>query len=149
MLSYDEIFSRALNRINDPKELSLNENDFTEMYVERLHSVIGKPRVRKLFSSIVLDDDMQEIDFTLRNTVDEYSDKDFVINLFVIGVTIEWLQPQVDSLAQTIISYGTKEEKVMVNNYKTLVERLRNLKVEQNKLIRDYGYLYNSYISGE
>ena len=61
MLSYDKLFSRVLNKINDPKELSLDESDLLEIYTERLHSVIGKPRVRRLFSSITLDDEIQEI----------------------------------------------------------------------------------------
>ena len=65
MLSYSTLFSRVLNKINDPKELSLDESDLLEIYTERLHSVVGKPRVRRLFSSISLDDEIQEMTFTL------------------------------------------------------------------------------------
>ena len=50
-LSYSTLFSRVLNKINDPKELSLDENDLLEIYTERIHSVVGKPRVRRLFST--------------------------------------------------------------------------------------------------
>ena len=60
-LSYSTLFSRVLNKINDPKELSLNKNDLLEIYTERLHSVVGKPRVRRLFSSLSLDDEIQEM----------------------------------------------------------------------------------------
>lgn len=149
MLSYNKLFSRVLNKIDDPKELSLDKNDWLEIYTERLHSVIGKPRVRRLFSSITLDDEIQEITFTLNHSVDEYSDMDFVLEVLTLGMIIEWLQPQVDSVIHTSVMIGGKEEKKLLDNHKNMIERLDNMKTEQNKMIRDYGYMYNSYVRGE
>ena len=146
MLSYSILFSRVLNKINDPKELQLNENDLLEIYTERLHSVVGKPRVRRLFSSISLDDEIQEMTFTLNNSVDEESDKDFVLEILSLGMAIEWLQPQVDSVIHTSVMIGGKEEKKLLDNHKNMIDRLDSMKKEQNKMIRDYGYMYNSYI---
>ena len=146
MLSYSTLFSRVLNKINDPKELSLDENDLLEIYTERLHSVVGKPRVRRLFSSISLDDEIQEMTFTLNHSVDEESDKDFVLEILSLGMAIEWLQPQVDSVIHTSVMIGGKEEKKLLDNHKNMIERLDSMKKEQNKMIRDYGYMYNSYI---
>ena len=146
MLSYSTLFSRVLNKINDPKELSLDENDLLEIYTERLHSVVGKPRVRRLFSSLSLDDEIQEMTFTLNNSVDEESDKDFVLEILSLGMAIEWLQPQVDSVIHTSVMIGGKEEKKLLDNHKNMIERLDSMKKEQNKMIRDYGYMYNSYI---
>lgn len=146
MLSYSTLFSRVLNKINDPKELSLDENDLLEIYTERLHSVVGKPRVRRLFSSISLDDEIQEMTFTLNNSVDEESDTDFVLEILSLGMAIEWLQPQVDSVIHTSVMIGGKEEKKLLDNHKNMVDRLDSMKKEQNKMIRDYGYMYNSYI---
>ena len=145
-LSYSTLFSRVLNKINDPKELSLDESDLLEIYTERLHSVVGKPRVRRLFSSISLDDEIQEMTFTLNNSVDEESDKDFVLEILSLGMAIEWLQPQVDSIIHTSVMIGGKEEKKLLDNHKNMIERLDSMKKEQNKMIRDYGYMYNSYI---
>ena len=146
MLSYSTLFSRVLNKINDPKELSFDENDLLEIYTERLHSVVGKPRVRRLFSSLSLDDEIQEMTFTLNNSVDEESDKDFVLEILSLGMAIEWLQPQVDSVIHTSVMIGGKEEKKVLDNHKNMIERLDSMKKEQNKMIRDYGYMYNSYI---
>ena len=146
MLSYSTLFSRVLNKINDQKELSLDENDLLEIYTERLHSVVGKPRVRRLFSSLSLDDEIQEMTFTLNNSVDEESDKDFVLEILSLGMAIEWLQPQVDSVIHTSVMIGGKEEKRVLDNHKNMIERLDSMKKEQNKMIRDYGYMYNSYI---
>ena len=146
MLSYSTLFSRVLNKINDQKELSLDENDLLEIYTERLHSVVGKPRVRRLFSSLSLDDEIQEMTFTLNNSVDEESDKDFVLEILSLGMAIEWLQPQVDSVIHTSVMIGGKEEKKLIDNHKNMIDRLDSMKKEQNKMIRDYGYMYNSYI---
>lgn len=146
MLSYSTLFSRVLNKINDKKELSLDENDLLEIYTERLHSVVGKPRVRRLFSSLSLDDEIQEMTFALNNSVDEESDKDFVLEILSLGMAIEWLQPQVDSVIHTSVMIGGKEEKKLLDNHKNMIERLDSMKKEQNKMIRDYGYMYNSYI---
>ena len=146
MLSYSTLFSRVLNKINDPKELSLDDSDLLEIYTERLLSVVGKPRVRRLFSSLSLDDEIQEMTFTLNNSVDEESDKDFVLEILSLGMAIEWLQPQVDSVIHTSVMIGGKEEKKLLDNHKNMIERLDSMKKEQNKMIRDYGYMYNSYI---
>ena len=146
MLSYSTLFSRVLNKINDPKELSLDESDLLDIYTERLHSVVGKPRVRRLFSSLSLDDEIQEMTFTLNNSVDEESDKDFVLEILSLGMAIEWLQPQVDSVIHTSVMIGGKEEKKLLDNHKNMIDRLDSMKKEQNKMIRDYGYMYNSYI---
>ena len=149
LLPYETVFSRTRGRINDPKELSLSENDLLEIYTERLHNVIGKPRVRRLFSSIVMDDEIQQIDFTLNNSVDEDSDIDFVTDLLILGMTIEWLQPQVDSILHTSVMIGGKEEKKLLDNHSNMIKRLDSMKTELNKMIRDYGYMYNSYINSE
>lgn len=149
MLSYSTLFSRVLNKINDPKELSLDENDLFAIYTERLHSVIGKPRVRRLFSSISFDDELQELQFALNNSVDEESDTDFVLEVLALGMIIEWLQPQVDSVLHTSVMIGGKEEKKLLDNHKNMIDRLDSMKKEQNKMIRDYGYMYNSYINGD
>ena len=146
MLSYSTLFSRVLNKINDTKELSLDESDLLDIYTERLHSVVGKPRVRRLFSSISFDDEIQEMTFTLNNSVDEESDKDFVLEILSLGMAIEWLQPQVDSIIHTSVMIGGKEETKVLDNHKNMLERLDSMKKEQNKMIRDYGYMYNSYI---
>ena len=79
--------------------------------------------------------------FTLNNSVDEESDKDFVLEILSLGMAIEWLQPQVDSVIHTSVMIGGKEEKKLLDNHKNMIERLDSMKKEQNKMIRDYGYI--------
>ena len=64
-------------------------------------------------------------------------------------MVIEWLQPQVDSVLHTSVMIGGKEEKKLLDNHKNMIDRLDSMKTEQNKMIRDYGYMYNSYIKGD
>ena len=145
MLSYSTLFSRVLNKINDPKELSLDENDLLEIYTERLHSVVGKPRVRRLFSSLSLDDEIQEMTFTLNNSVDEESDKDFVLEILSLGMAIEWLQPQVDSVIHTSVMIGGKEEKKLLDTYSKNIERLDKLRKEWELELSRHSYYFKEY----
>lgn len=145
MISYEEIFSRALNKIDDPKELLLDDNDLLEIYLQRLHSAVSKPFIRKLFSSIAFDDEIQEFSFVLTDSVDANFDKDFVLELLALGIAIEWLEPKVKSLKNTAKFFGGKEEKKLKDDYSLNKDMLREMKIEQQKFIRDHGYAFKSY----
>ena len=145
MISYDDVFSRALNKIDDPKELQLNNDDLLHIYTQRLHSAVSKPFIRKLFSSIKFDDEIQEFTFVLTDPVDDDSDKDFVLELFAMGIAIEWLEPKVKSLKNTAKFFGGKEEKKLKEDYSLNKEMLKEMKIEQQKLIRDYGFAFKPY----
>lgn len=148
MLSYEKIFSRVRGKIDDPRELSFEESILNEIYVERLHNSLGNPRIRNLFESIQLDDENQEMSYKLRNSIDDFSDDEFIIELLAIGMMIEWLEPKVTSVKYTAPMIGGKEEKKVLDNHKNMIERLDKLKNEQKLLIRDYGYINNSYLRG-
>lgn len=148
-LSYEDIFSRYRGIVDDPKELSLDANDLSEICTERLHTSVSDPRVIAKFSNILLDDDIQEISFSLKNPVNDFVDKEFVIKLLSLGMSIEWLKPQVDSRIYTSEIIGGKEEKLLRNNYKPMKERLENLEKQFSRLISNYGYINNSYIRGD
>ena len=151
MLSYEKIFSRVRNKINDPKELSLNEEDLLEIYTERLHSAVGNVRIRKLFSTLSLNDEAEEITWQLKKTIsgaDVDEEEEFIIELFTIAMVIEWLKPQVDNITYISMAIGGKEEKTLNNMHKANMERLKSLEVQLSKMVRDHGYLYNDYLQG-
>lgn len=147
--SFDKLFTKVLIKTDDPKELSLSDKDLLVIYSDRLHTVVGNPRVRKLFKSINIDDDMQQVVFQLKEPLDDGMDIDFVINVLSTGMMIEWLQPKVDSIKHTSVMIGGKDERKIVDNYKPMIERLENLKSELAKLIRDHGSVNNRYLSGK
>ena len=148
-LSYEDIFSRYRGITDDPKELSLNPDDQYEIYTERLHMVIADPRVIAKFSTIVLDDDIQEMEFELKYPVSEFADSEFIMKLLSLGMAIEWLKPQVDSRIYTSQFIGGKEEKMLQNNYKPMKERLESMERQFSRWLGSYGYINNSYIRGE
>ena len=78
--------------------------------------------------------------YELINSVDEYSDRDFVIKLFAQGMVIYWMRPQVESAINMATIIGGKEEKRLLSNYKTVIERLDKLEVDFKKLLRDHEY---------
>lgn len=148
-LSYEQIFSKYRGIINDPKELSLDRNDLLEIYMERLHMTVSDPRVIAKFSTLTMDDNIQQIEFELKYPVNDFADNAFVIKLFSLGMSIEWLKPQVDSLIYTTEILGGKEEKLLRNNYKPIKERLEKLEQQFSKLLNNYGYINNSYLRGD
>ena len=74
MLPYETIFSRTRGRINDIKELSLDENDLNELWTERLHSIAGDERVIEKFTSFDMDDEIQQIEFEMKYPVCDFAD---------------------------------------------------------------------------
>ena len=74
-ISYEKVFDRYFGLIDDVKELSLEESDLYEILAGRLHSAISDPFIRRLFSTLKLDDEIQQLEFELTTSVDEYSMK--------------------------------------------------------------------------
>ena len=150
MLSYEKIFSRVRNKIDDLKELSLDDEDLNEIYVERLHSVLGNVRIRRLFSKLTKNDELEQIDWSLKNAVDGNDDEEeeFVIELLALGMVIEWLKPKVETIVNIGKAIGGKEEKVINDSHKVTIQRLNTLESQLSKMIRDHGAYYNDYLQG-
>ena len=150
MLSYEKIFSRVRNKIDDLKELSLDEEDLYEIYNERLHSVTGNIRIRRLFSKLILNDEFQEVDWSLKNPIngDDTEEEEFVIELLSLGMVIEWLKPKVETIINIGKAIGGKEEKVINDSHKVTIQRLHALESQLSKMIRDHGAYYNDYLQG-
>ena len=145
---YEKIYSRFYRLVNDPKFFDLEESYAYELMCGRLHDAISDPYIRKVFSSIALDDEIMLIDFSLSTSIDEFSDEEFVISVFAQYMVIQWMKPQIESVLNTAFVLGGKEEKKIQANYKNNIERLDSLEIKLKKYIRDYGYEYNSYLSG-
>ena len=69
-IDYKEIYSRFYSKVmafdlaEKPNEML---NDIT---YEQIHSVISQPYIRRLFSSITYDDEIQEIHYEMKYVVD-------------------------------------------------------------------------------
>lgn len=148
-LPYETVFSRARIKIDDVKELFLDDNDLLELNTERLHSIVGDERVINKFSSFTMDDEIQQIEFEMKYPVSDFVDKEYVTELFALGMSIQWLKPQVESRKSTARMLGTKEEKNMQNNYSKMIDRLDSLEHKFSQKLASHGYINNSYLRGE
>lgn len=138
-MKYEEIYSRSYMKKYDPN--FYKDKDFAyETMKEWLHEIVAFPYVRKKFTSIVLDDDLEELTYALTDAVDDDYDDNFVIKLFTDGFVICWLRPKVDSVLNTSIVIGGKDEKKILSTYKDMTDRLDSLEIKHKKYVRDHGY---------
>lgn len=146
---YEEIYSRFLLRVTDYKFAGLEEKIANEMMNSWLRSTLSKPYIRRLFSSVTIDDDVESIDYELSVSVDNDSDKDFIEEVLAMGMTVEWLLPQYYSVLNTSQFFSNSEQKwySQANHMTELREMLKNAQNDLRKMIRDRGYINNSYIS--
>jgi hypothetical protein len=98
---YDEIYSRFYLRVKDYEMTGLKEQLVNEILSGYLRSTLSKPMVRRLFSIVSMDDDVEEIEYELREPLDEDSDKDFVEEILSIGMVSEWSSPRYHSTLLT------------------------------------------------
>ena len=145
-MTYEEIYSQFYLKETDPSLFKLSKDDAYAKMCSWMHSVAAIPRVRKCFSKLTFNDELNELTFELNNSIDEDSDKEFVKELFAQGMVICWMQQQIDKTVSLATVVGGKEEKTILNNYKNNIARLEELKVYLRKVIRDYGYFNNDYI---
>lgn len=145
-MEYEEIYSRFYLKETDPSLFKLSKEEAYDMMRGWLHSVASIPHVRRCFSVLTLDDEINEIKFELVNSVDQASDEEFVKEMFAQGMVIGWMRPQIDKNINLAAFIGGKEEKTMLNNYKANIERLERLERNLQKFIRNYCYLNNDYL---
>lgn len=150
-IDYNSIYQGFYLRAEAYDFLDLNENTVHEFLCNWLHASIRPPYIRRLFSAITFDDDVMRLTYELKRPEEDEEDKDFVIELLVLGMVIEWLTPKVRSMTNVTNFYGSKEEKTFspASHLKTLNELLDSLKKERRRMIGDRGYIYNAYVAGE
>lgn len=149
-MTYEEIYSQFYSKIDDPNFFKkYSKDEAYDLMRTWLHSIVALPYVKKCFSSISLDDEILSITFELENSIDKDSDNYFVKDILAQGMVICWMQQKIDKAVSLATVIGGKEEKTILNNYKNNIARLNDLKVQFRKIIRDYGYIKNTYIGEE
>ncbi len=149
-VTYNEIKSRFLSKIEAYSFLKQSEDFNDEFIKEWLYSTLAQPQVRNIFSNVKLNTDICTVEFEMARSVDEMSDKLYVIELLATGIVYRWIEPKVKSELNLQQMYGGKEEKWFseANHLNAIRELLNETKPELKKLIRDRSYIYNSYLRG-
>lgn len=150
-ITYSEIYKAFLGNITDYKLASLGEEDARTLMQEYLHKSLYEPYVRRLFSSLSVDDEAQTLTYTMKHGTDEQSDKEFVINAIAKWMVYEWLHAQVNTTTLTEQMIFSSKEK----SYYSQANHLSELRALQNDafkeargFIMDRGYISNSYLGG-
>ena len=147
-LQYEDIFSIFLSKITDYSFLEHDEDFIKGQMVSWLHSSSSSPRLRAKFSELALSDEDAVLSFTLKNSNDEQSDCRFVADILARAMVIAWLEPEVKNVLLTKQLLTGSEEKFysQSNHISQLEQMLTSAKNELKNILRDYGYLNNSYI---
>lgn len=149
-VSYEKIYSQFLSKITDYNLIASDDQDVYEILRDLLYSATAKPYILKLFDEFMLDDEVIQLTYSLKHVINE-ADEDmrFVIEVIAMGMVIEWLEPQVNSVLNTLQMFSGKEEKFysQSNHLSELKDLLKQSEIKQRKLIRDRGYISNTYLS--
>ena len=130
--TYETIYNRALNKITDYELANLPSRDLEEMLHDWLISAIAKFRKCK--------NDLKDRDEELRQFNIDLEDEE--IEILSIMMVREHLSPQLHSTLLTKQIFSGKEQNYysQAAHLKELIDMDNNLKVEAQKLMRDYTY---------
>ncbi len=130
--TYDKVYNRALAKIQDFDLVALQDRDLEEMLHDWLMAAIAKFRQCK--------NDLSDRDEELRQFNVDLEDEE--VEILAIMVVREWLAPQVHSALLTKQIFGGKEENYFSQSahLKQLMDADTSLRIEAQKLSRDYSY---------
>ena len=150
--SYNDIYSRFLNKIRDYDLAGLPEPNATEEMREWLQSTLSHSYIYRIFNSFSADDEIAEMEYTLKTPVDDYSDKNFVEELLGNAMVAEWMDSKVNNtnLIHLMVTNG-KEGKWFPQQQH--IGQLRELRADSESkvrsMLRDKGFNYNSYLGNK
>lgn len=147
-ISYEAIYSDFLGYVMDFSLVKFDTTTTTNMMKEWLHKSLAHPYIRRLFSTITLDDEIGLLNFELNTKVDEEADADFIRLITSKQMVVEWLEPHVKKTSLINQMFAGKEQKMFSQSQH--LSEVRNLlkesKEEVRAIIRDRGYIYNPYL---
>ena len=108
---FDELYSRFYLRVKDYEIVGLEVKVVKEMMNGWIKSTLSKPYVRRLFDTLVMDEDLEEIEFEMKFPVSDDEDKDFVEEAIALGMVAEWLSPRYHSTLLTSQMVSNSEQK--------------------------------------
>ena len=149
-IPYSVLSNNMLSMITDYSLLKMCEEDILELQIDWIHSAVSNPRIRKMYSSFSLDDEMIELGFELKNSVDDEYDYNFTVHVLSLGMVIAWLEQKVMSIVNISQMFSGKEENFysQATHLSEIKGLLSDKKSELSRYIRDHGTYNNSYIGG-
>ena len=147
-ISYENIYNRFLQKVDDIEFLQLDRNIAYEKMKGWLHTALSVPYTRRLFSSLVKNDEILTFDFELKHPVDDDAAVDFIEEALALGMLIAWLEPKVQTTTTITQGLFGKEQKLysQSSHLGQTRELLETARSTQRRLIMDRGYINNTYL---
>ena len=147
-VGYDEILGRMFVRMRAYDFLNMDDESITEKLTQWMHSAVFKPYIRRLFDKIIVDDDFEDITYTMHYSIDADADREFVIDVLSIGICRAWLEEKILDITNIKQLFSDKNSKwysqsAHLNELEALYT---NLDAEQKRLISDRNSMSNRYI---
>lgn len=147
--SYNDIYSRFLIKIRDYEFAGLPEPNATEQMREWLQSALSHTYIYRIFRTFSADDEIAEVEYTLKSSVDEYNDKNFVEELLGNAMVYEWISPKIKTTTLINLMVTNSKESKWFSQQQHIAQ-LHEIQADaENKvreMLRDKGYNYNSYL---
>lgn len=141
MTSYAEIFSKCLNKIDDPSLAQWPEEDLSNELYGWLESAIAKiPQIRSEVAERDVFDPAHTDTLGFKNDL-----SDVTKEVLALGMRRAWLSPQIASTTVTWQRFSKKEGYSAAQHLKQLMELDESIAVELKKLLRDDSYVDNDY----
>lgn len=136
---YETIYNRALAKCTDYELAEMSDYDLEEMLHGWLMSAVAKFRKCK--------SDLKDRDEELAQFNEDLEEEE--IEILSIMLVREWIQPKLNSVLLTNQFIGDKESKFYSQSaHLTELQALDNrLRIEAQKLSRDYSYANSDYFS--
>ena len=148
---YEDIYSSFLGSVSDYSFIKLEQFEMVEVLQEYVHKALAGSYVRRQFESLKLDDDVQKLNYELRNSVDEDADKEFVINMVTNYMVYEWSKKQANNISLTAQMFAGAEQKFYSQS--NHLEELLALRDSSLQIAKDYIVEHtsfnNSYLRGD
>lgn len=141
--SYENIYSKFLGLVTDHKLLALSKDKAYELMGETLNLVKGRPKINRLFSTLVFDDEIMTLSYTLRDSMSDSYNQSFVEDVFANAMVVVWYEKLVNSDIHIRQYFGDKETKFFSQS--AHAEALKELLTQARKFldrdyIRDHGW---------
>lgn len=152
-ISYDEIYSRFLTKASAYDLIMgyIKEETQLEFMSNWLHTAIANPQIRRIFTSVSMDDEVQSLTYEIKNSVDDFTDNEFVIEICAQGLLIAWISPKVNNITNMEQMISDADKKFY--SQASFSAEMRNIQetaeIHLTDLLARRGGYWNVYLSGE
>lgn len=148
-LNYSDIFSGFYRKAEAYDLIDVPSLQGEELMKGWLHSAVNTSFIRRLFASLTIDDDTEEMVFELSSPTTDDADIGFVSELLSTALVIQWLEPKINSTLNVLQVFGSNEEKYysQSNHLAQLQDLSKSLKNEVRQAIADRTITTNSYLA--